>query len=162
MIRMSALRNDPVICCNRQIGLLQSISLDAARKRVNALVVACGIRGKRVVLPQQVSAIADGFILADQVERYARDRETAVSPFVRDTTGLLAGCATDYAIDERTLRVLAVEIMPGYWPARSRRRIWVYAYRSADGENGDLIVPASLGSELMFSRGGETRCAYPP
>ena len=74
MVRMSALRNVPVICHSRQIGLLQSISLDAARKRVHALVVSCGMRGKRVVLGQHVQAIADGFILADQDEKYKAEQ----------------------------------------------------------------------------------------
>ena len=152
MIRMSALRNTPVICCSRQIGLLQSISLDAARKRVHALVVSCGMRGKRVVLGQHVQAIGDGFILADQAEKYKRIYEKADSPFVRDTTGMLTGCVTDYAVDEKTLDILAVEIMPGYWPASSRQRFWAFAYYIADGTDGSLIVPASLGSGLIVSR----------
>ena len=46
---MSALRNLPVICENKRLGLLQSISLDPAQKRVSALIVSCGMRGKRVV-----------------------------------------------------------------------------------------------------------------
>ncbi|MGN0775144.1 MAG: hypothetical protein ACI4MM_00560 [Candidatus Ventricola sp.] len=151
---MSALRNYPVICCSRQIGLLQSISLDAARKRVHALVVSCGMRGKRVVLGQHVQAIADGFILAGQTEKYKRFYEKAGSPFVRDTTGMLAGCVTDYAVDEKTLDILAAEIMPGYWPRASRQRFWAFAYHSADDPDGDLIVPASLGSGLIVSREG--------
>ena len=150
MVRMSALRNTPVICHSRQIGLLQSISLDAARKRVHALVVSCGMRGKRVVLGQHVQAIADGFILADQDDKYKRIYERAGSPFVRDTTGMLAGCVTDYAVDEQTLEILAAEIMPGYWPAR----FWAFAYHSADDPDGGLIVPASLGSGLIVSREG--------
>ena len=154
MIRMSALRNTPVICCSRQIGLLQSISLDEARKRVHALVVSCGMRGKRVVLREHVQAIADGFILADQADKYKRIYEKAGSPFVRDTTGMLAGCVTDYAVDEGTLEILAVEIMPGYWPPASRQRLWAFAYHRSEDPDGGLIVPASLGSGLIFSREG--------
>ena len=154
MVRMSALRNVPVICHSRQIGLLQSISLDAARKRVHALVVSCGMRGKRVVLGHHVQAIADGFILADQDEKYKRIYERACSPFVRDTTGMLAGCVTDYAVDEQTLEILAAEIMPGYWPASSRQRFWAFAYHSADDPDEGLIVPASLSSGLIVSREG--------
>lgn len=154
MVRMSALRNVPVICQSRQIGLLQSITLDAARKRVQALVVSCGMRGKRVVLRPHVQAIGGGFILADQIQKYRRMDENAGSPFVRDTTGMLAGRVTDYAVDERSLEILAVEIMPGYWPASSRQRFWVFAYHSAEDPDGGLIVPASLGSGLIFPREG--------
>ena len=154
MVRMSALRNYPVICCSRQIGLLQSVSLDRARKRVHALVVSCGMRGKRVVLGQHVQAIADGFILAEQTEKYRRIDERADSPFVRDTTGMLCGCVTDYAVDERTLEILAVEILPGYWPRASRQRLWAFAYHSAEAPDGDLIVPAFPGGGPIVSREG--------
>ena len=154
MVRMSALRNTPVICRGRQIGLLQSISLDAARKRVRALIVSCGMRGKRVVLRQNVQAIADGFILADRTEKYKRIDEKTGSPFVRDTTGMLSGCVTDYAVDEGTLEILAVEIMPGYWPASSRKRLWAFSYHCVEAPDGDLIVPALLGSGLIFSKEG--------
>lgn len=154
MVRMSALRNVPVICRSRQVGLLQSISLDAARKRVHALVVSCGMRGKRVVLGPHVQAVGDGFILADQTQKYRRMDERAGSPFVRDTSGMLAGRVTDYAVDERTLEILAVEVMPGYWPASSRRRFWAFVYHSAEEPDGGLIVPASLGSGLIFPREG--------
>lgn len=162
MIRMSILRNYPVICCNRQVGLLQSINLDAAQKRVCALMVSCGFRGKRVILPQNVLSIADGFILADEVKKYKRayDREPCV--FVRDTTGLLTGKVTDYAIDEQTLGIQAVEMMLGYLPSQRRTRIWIYEYARADAQQDELIVPASLGSELTFSREGNERCACPP
>ena len=154
MVRMSALRNTPVICCSRQIGLLQSISLDAARKRVHALVVSCGLRGKRVVLGEYVQAIADGFILAEQTEKYKRIYEKSGSPFVRDTTGMLVGCVMDYVVDEETLDILAIEVMPGYWPPASRQRFWAFDYHSADDPDGGLIVPASLGSGLIVSREG--------
>ena len=70
MVRMSILRNYPVICDKKQLGLLQSISLDTAQKRVCALIVSCGMRGKRLILPEHVLSIADGFILAERVEKY--------------------------------------------------------------------------------------------
>ena len=101
-----------------------------------------------------MQAIADGFILVHQTEKYKRGYEKAISPFARDTTGLLAGCVTDYALDEKTLDVLAAEIMPGYWPAENRRRIWTFSYRNAQEANGDLIIPVLPGSGLIFSREG--------
>ena len=64
MVRMSALRNMPVILGKVRLGLVQSVGLDEARKRVQALIVSCGIRGKRVILPESVLSIGDGFILA--------------------------------------------------------------------------------------------------
>ena len=69
MVRMSALRNLPVICENKRLGLLQSISLDPAQKRVSALIVSCGMRGKRVVPAEDVLALADGFILSRRAVR---------------------------------------------------------------------------------------------
>ena len=103
MVRMSALRNMPVILGKVRLGLVQSVSLDEARKRVQALIVSCGIRGKRVILPESVLSIGDGFILAEASRRYHRSDEPSPCPFVRDSAGLLVGLVTDYALDEKTL-----------------------------------------------------------
>lgn len=162
MVRMSTLRNCPVICGNRQIGLLQSVTLDAAQKRVYALIVSCGIRGKRVVLPQDVLSIADGFILASAVQKYHRSQENAPCAFLRDTTGLLAGYVTDHAIDESTLQVQAIEMAPGYLPSERKLRIWVYTYVRPDDADNELTIPAFLCSEPTFSREGNEICAHPP
>lgn len=154
MIRMSSMLNWPVILQNRQEGLLQSVSLDSAQKRVYALIVSCGIRGKRIVFAPQVRSIADGFILVDSIEKYKRRYETDACRFVRDTTGLLTGSITDYAIDENTLSIQALEMIPGYLPSERKVRIWVYEYVRTDRESTELIVPASLGRELILSREG--------
>lgn len=159
---MSILRNYPVICGKKQLGLLQSVSLDPAQKRVCALIVSCGMRGKRVVLPEDVVSIADGFLLVRQADKYRRAMETAPCVFVRDSTGLLCGRVTDYAIDEATLAIQAIEMIPGYLPGERRCRLWIYAYVRADEDAGELSVPACLGSELIFSREGTETCACPP
>ena len=91
MVRLSALRNMPVIQGKQRLGLLQSVSLDEARKRVRALIVSCGIRGKRVIPPDCVQSIGDGFILAEASRRYHRSDEPSPCPFVRDSAGLLVG-----------------------------------------------------------------------
>lgn len=160
MVRMSVLRNLPVICDEKRLGLLQSISLDTAQKRVRALIVSCGMRSKRVVLPEDVISIADGFILVSRAQKYKRTMETAPCLFVRDTTGLLCGCVTDYAIDEKTLTVDAIEIIPGYLPTERRHRLWAFSYECSGGE--ELSVPSCLGSELDFSREGSKPCVCPP
>lgn len=154
VIRMSSMRGFPIILQNRQEGLLQCISLDPAQKRVHALVISCGIRGKKIVFATHVRSIADGFILVDSIEKYSRHYETNTCRFVRDTTGLLAGSITDYAIDERTLSIQALEMIPGYLPSERRIRIWVYEYVRADEKSAELVVPASLGRELILSGEG--------
>lgn len=158
---MSVLRNYPVICDEKQLGLLQNISLDSAQKRVNALIISCGLRGKRVVLPQDVISLADGFILARRAQKYKRAYETAACRFVRDTTGLLVGRVTDYAIDEANLNVTAIEMTPGYLPSQ-RSRLWMYAYVRADSETLELTVPVCVGSELIAVKEESEICAYPP
>ena len=120
MVRMSALRNMPVILGNERLGLLQSVSLDEARKRVRALIVSCGIRGKRVVPRESVLSIGDGFILSGDSRRYHRSDEGSSCPFIRDSSGLLVGYVTDYAIDEATLSVVAAEMKPGHQPRLDR------------------------------------------
>lgn len=162
MVRLSALRNYPVILGDRPLGLFQGISLDAAQRQIEALIVACGFSGKRVVLPCDVRAVADGFILAERAQRYRRRYERPPCAFVRDTTGLLAGRVTDYAIDERALRVTAIELSPGYLPAERGKRLWMYAYARSEQREDELTVPASLLSVPYLCGEGMEGCAYLP
>lgn len=144
MVRMSALRNYPVICSQQRLGLLQSVCLDTAQKRVCALIVSCGLRGKRVVLREDVLSVADGFILARNPQKYKRSFETQRCRFARDTTGLLAGYVTDYAMDEKTLEIAAIELIPGCWPSERKERLWLYVYDMQSASAGELTIPAYL------------------
>ena len=161
VIRMSMLRNYPVAFEERQIGLLQSVQFDRARKRVCALVVSCGMRGKRIVHSQNVRMIADEFILVDGLEKYRRSDQQHVWPFVRDTTGMLAGRITDYAIERKTLKVLAVEIVPGYCLSEIKSRIWMYEYSPAK-DSCEIIIPDVLHGRSVISKEGNKACEYRP
>ena len=160
MVRLSALRNMPVIQGKQRLGLLQSVSLDEARKRVRALIVSCGIRGKRVIPPDCVQSIGDGFILAERSRRYHRRDENAPCPFVRDSAGLLVGMVTDYAIDEATLSAVAAEMKPGHQPRLER--LWMFSYARQDADALELTIPVCMGSELIGVREGTESCEYPP
>lgn len=145
MVKMSSLRNCPVICQDRRLGLLQSVSLDTAQKKVCALIISCGLRGKCMILRDDVLSVCDGFILARNPQKYKRALEMERNRFVRDTTGLLVGYVTDYAIDERKLDVAAIEMISGYWPSEYRDRTWMFAY-DIQATWGELTVPVCLGS----------------
>ena len=69
---MSILRNFSVICGHRQIGLLQNVSLDEAQKQVLALIVSCGIRGKRVILPESIEAMLKKFDEINKKDKKAK------------------------------------------------------------------------------------------
>ena len=161
MIRMSILRNFSAICGHRQIGLLQNASLDEAQKQVLALIVSCGIRGKRVILPESIEAIGRGFIIARDVRRYNRAQETTLCTFIRDTSGLLCGRVTDYAVNEATLAIEAVEMIPGYLGSARKKRIWVYDYQRSENHAEELIVPACLGGELTLTKEGNEQKWFP-
>ena len=162
LIRVSILRNYPVICNHRQIGLMQGVSLNEAQNQVRALIVSCGIRGKKLILPKDIVAFGEGFILVDKASIYARSYESSPSVFVRDTTGLLCGRVTDYAMNESTLEIEAVEMIPGYIGRERRFRVWVYAYVPAEHRNLELVIPACIGNELRLKREGNEACAYRP
>lgn len=139
-MRISMLRNAPVVLGEKQIGLFQNVCFDQARKKVRALIVSSGMRGRRTVCAQHVRMIADGFILIDGWSKYRQTDKQQNSLFVRDTTGLLAGRVVDYAIDRRTLEVLAIEVIPGYFFPENRCRMWVYTY-SFIGDSEELSIP---------------------
>ncbi len=152
MVRLSALRNRPVICEGKPLGLLQSVSLDDDQRGVEALIVSCGFRGKHVVLGRDVLSVADGFILAGRAIKYKRSLERPLCRFARDTTGLLAGRVTDFAIDEGALRVAAVQLAPGYLPGERGRRMWLYVYARGDAGTGEITVPALLDRGTILCR----------
>lgn len=149
MIRISVLRNRPVITGNRQIGLLQSVSLDSAQKRVLALIVSRGLRGKCLLFPAHIRTISDRFILADRISRYERKYELRPCRFIRDTTGALIGRITDFALQEDTLSVSAVEFMPGLLPPERNIRMWVYMYQKLNADT--LTIPTLMSDEPTFS-----------
>jgi len=143
LIRMSALRNTPVVSGERQIGFLQDACFDPTRKRVCAFVISCGLRGKKTVLPKHVHSWADGFIVIDGWLKYRNSDQQHSLVFVRDPSGVLAGCVTDYMIDRNTLEVLAVEITPGYLACERNKRIWLYEYHiSVDSD--EMSIPCSF------------------
>lgn len=149
MMRVSVLRNSPVICQGKQIGLLQNVNLDMAQKRVDALVISCGIRGKKIAYTDDVKSIADGFILVNSIDKFRRSHKQSLHTFVRDSLGLLTGRVTDYAVSKDGMRIIAVEIRLGYFLPERKIRIWVYDY-SYNELTGEMIVPSSLGSGLRF------------
>lgn len=161
MIRMSMLRNVPVILDERQIGLMQSVCFDQTRKRVQALIVSGGIHGKRIVQAQHIRTITSGFILVDGWSKCHRSDRQQLELFVRDTSGLLAGRVTDYAIDTKTLNVLAVEVVSGYLPQEIRKKVWFFTYSFVEAAE-ELSIPVFFCSEPHFSEEGNKVCEYPP
>lgn len=149
MIRMSVLRNYPVILNQKRLGLVQSACPDDTHKKVKMFVVSCGIHGKRLVDAQDVSMIGEGFILAQKARRFSRQDCTAEHTFVRDTTGQLAGYVSDYAVDENTFEILAAEVCPGYLYAKKRGKMWVYTYHPSASAIHELIIPAGMSSDCV-------------
>ena len=161
MIRLSTLRNVPVVFEDRRMGLLQSVCFDQNRKKICALIVSAGVHGKRIVLTQHVQTLAQSFIMVDQWSKYRRSDQQQMALFVRDTTGLLVGRVTDYAIEEETMNILAIEMIPGYLPQAYRNRIWIYEYTFSK-ESDEICVSDILHSWPCFSKGGNATCECPP
>ena len=60
----------------------------------------------------------------------------------------------DYAIDEQTLAICAMEIIPGYLPFEYRRKLWVYEYSPSNDACSEAIIPAGLYQEpIRFAEG---------
>jgi len=154
------LRNIPVICGDRQIGIFQSVCFDKTRKRVCAFVISGGLYGKRMVSIQHVLMIGQGFILIDGWSRYRRLDGQQISMFVRDTTGLLVGRVTDYAIDRDSMEILAIEVLPGYLPKEISIREWIYAYSFSEDADA-WIIPTLLHNQSCISKEGNERCECP-
>lgn len=123
------------------------MSLHDDAKQVSELIVACGLRGKRIVPRGSIQSVADGFVLVKDTLRCKCAHPPAKSMFAHDANGLLLGYVTDYAIDEHTMQVQAIEVLTGYLPGKYTKRIWVFDYECRNQE--EVIVPASFCGELM-------------
>ena len=159
MIRMSMLRNIPVVFGEKQIGLFQDVCFDRTRKRVCAFVVTCGMRGKKLIPAAHVCMISESFILIDGLEKYRHSDRQETSLFVRDMTGTLVGRVADYAIDKKSLDILAIEIMPGYGPKERSIRIWMYAYAFSE-DCGELNIPLDLRCLAVLFKEENVACEY--
>lgn len=148
MIRMSMLRNHPVVHKNKRIGLIQNLSVNLSQKRIKALIVSCGMKGKRILFPAQINTISEEFVLAEDTEKYRREYEDQSRAFVRNTDGRLIGYVTDYAIDEQTMSILAVEMTTGYLFKEKSIRVWIYTFACHEAEQWELIIPSQISSEL--------------
>ena len=153
MFTMSTLRNTPVIVNQKSVGILQNVCLDMVQKKVCALHVSCGLHGRYLIMPEDVLTISQEFILAANLNRYKHCNKETNVPFVRDTTGMLVGFVTDYAISKSTLELAAVEMRTGLLPREYLTRIWIMNFTYQIQRN-ELVVPASLGCELIYSAGG--------
>ena len=158
---MSTLRNVPVVLGQQRIGLLQSVCFDKELKRICALIVSGGVHGKRIVQAQHVRIITREFILVDCWAKHTRSDKQQISFFVRDTTGLLIGRVTDYAIETEAMRISAIEIVPGYLPRDLRKRTWICEYTFSE-HLGEVSIPDILYSRLCFSKEGNVVCECPP
>jgi len=159
LIRVSRLLNRPVICANKQAGFLQSVILDEAQRQIESLIIVCGLRGKSVVPARAISAISEEFILAAHIQKYTRGDERRSPCFIRDTSGLLVGRVSDYALNEETLKISAIEMIRGYLPAERRMRIWLFSYTVSETRLGELVVPLIQGLESMNQK-EENACEY--
>lgn len=155
------MRNVPVVFGDQRMGLLQSVCFDQNRKKICALIVSAGVRGKKIVRTQHVQTFAQNFIMVDQWSKYRRSDQQQMALFVRDTTGLLVGRVTDYAIEEETMNILAVEMIPGYLPQAYRKRMWIYEYAFAKGSD-EICVSDIQHSRPSFSKEGNATCECPP
>lgn len=155
---MNSLRNTPIIMENKRIGLLSGMIFDLRDKRAKDIVAACGLRGKRRIDCQHIMTLADGFILVDDTTRSRLQLNCSKKVFAFDTSGVLIGCISDYAIDESSMRIIAVEVTTGYYPGKYMRRIWVFDFEYINSE--EILLPASIGYELMDLKKGENMCVW--
>lgn len=161
VIRASRLLNRSVICSNKQIGVLQSIAFDKTLKKVEFLIIARGIRGKCISPANEISALSEEFILVASTQKYSRRIEEKKPSFARDTSGLLIGRTTDYAFDEHTMEVRAIEITRGYLPIERNKRVWLFSYIAHEKEPNELLVPLICDIESIKPK-EESSCDYQP
>lgn len=154
MIRLSAVRNLPVILGDKKLGYVHDFVFDDEQKRVLMLIAACGMRSKRVVFSKDILAMNENFIMIRASYPHKRSMTAVRCCFVHDATGLVAGSVRDYAIDPDTMEIRAIQICTGYLPSDHKRRIWMYSFVRHKDIPDVLSIPLHLCQELISAGEG--------
>ncbi len=109
-----------------------------------------------MISSSHVNAVADGFILVQDAQMRLPLQDCTETVFAFDTTGLLVGRVIDWAIDESSMTVQALEIVTGYLPGMYTKRIWIFEYECK--RDGEIIIPASFVSGLTTIVKEEVAC----
>jgi uncharacterized protein YrrD len=128
----------PVVAAGRKLGRVSQVSLADDLSKVKGLFIDCGLHGTRLIEDSHIDMLGEVAVLARDSGRRA---SCDVRPLMRraiTTDGARIGAITDASIDERTLKVLALEFSQGYLDdlTAGRRRIWQFSVV----RNGDVII----------------------
>ncbi len=137
----------PVILGGKRIGHVACLTLDESLTRVTGLRIARGLRGNRFVPAGYVSLLGDVAVLVTN-EGVRPSGERGLNLRRATTTdGQILGAITGAMIDERTLKVAALELTSGWWDDLARGRRHVYGWTASQGENVILESDGEGGSE---------------
>lgn len=137
----------PVIAGERRIGHVAYLTLDESLTHVTGLRIARGLRGNRFVPASDVSLLGEVAVLVTS-EGVRPGNERGLSLRRATTTdGQILGAITGAMIDERTLKVAALEMSCGWWDDLARGRRYVYSWTANQGENVILESDGEGGSE---------------
>lgn len=134
----------PVILGGRRIGHVACLTLDEGLTRVTGLRIARGLRGNRFIPASAVSLLGDVAVLVtDEGVRAGEERGLTIRRATA-TDGQILGAITGALIDERTLKVAALEMTSGWWEDLVRGRKYVHGWTvglngvilECDGEGG--------------------------
>lgn len=155
MIRISMLRNCPVFCGERQVGLLHKVCISPKTNAVGSLVVAGGFAGKRLVSAAQILSITRSAIQISGSLKYCKELDLENPRFVCDSNELLLGKITDCMLCAETNAISAFQMVAGFLTALERKRIWLYSWEYSTDLTDSIIVTQAQSSELKKLAKGE-------
>ncbi len=145
-VRMGSLAGLPVILAGQARCRVERPVLEKDGKRLRGLVVRRGLGGARWVGREAIELIGQvSVIVRVRPMRLPPDTDFALGS-VRDATGLTLGRVTDAWLNPETLRVEALEIVPGLveallsGPLRCDR----FAVCPCREEPGRVMIPGGL------------------
>ena len=154
MIRISMLRNCPVFCCEKQVGLLHKVCISPEDNRIGALIVAGGFSGKRLVHAEQILSITQSIIRITGSLKYRREQDRENPRFVCDSNELLLGKITDFMLCAETNAISAFQMVTGFITKQERKHIWICSWEYNPEINDSIMVSKELSSKLRkWARG---------
>jgi uncharacterized protein YrrD len=127
----------PVILNGKRIGHVACLTLDEGLTRVTGLRIARGLRGNRFIPSASVSLLGDVAVLVTEDGVRPGDERGLSIRRATTTDGQILGAITGALIDERTLKVTALELTSGWWEDMARGRKYVRGWTA--GQNGVIL-----------------------
>lgn len=151
MKRLNQMIGLPVMCGERRLGFVSSLCLSTDAHDLTGLNMRRGLHASMFIPASCIHVMEDTRVEVAAGQRERARKALRLGPAC-DGEGMRLGVVSDAAIDERTLRVKALELTFGPVDDLLRGRRWIRRF-TVDPATGEVIVSLEEDDGCKHERG---------